>query len=1745
MEVPRKRRKLAFHPPQQPVPFLWESPHNKEGKVNITTTELGDGATSRVYLGEMSGKMVAVKKLKLYLPQQAPLLIDAYKKSFYMHHPKVVQTLGICPESGWIILELCQMKFGGRTIHTLLDVMAAYSGEEFPMDLRITALADVIEGIQYLHSNDVVHGDIKPLNVLVCGDGDGELTFKVADYACYIANVSQTSHSVTLKQLMTPGYIAPELFPRQRATSGCSTPKPTKASDIYSFAILAYEVVFRCQAWDDVHITLMESVRDGQRPVIPLEADKWVSNVIKECWLGDPEARPVAAAVSNIFEEYLAHSDNDTVPDTTVITYGEATPNSLSNRTGNELDTSTYSLPDEMDFDAVHLASQGDEPSGSTHIASQGDDPAAHIASQDDEPTFGCTRIVSQGARDDPASHIACQDGEPASTSTRIACQAASRSTCIASQDNVLSNGCGETQLMSSITPDELETAKLKLNVRELKRFQIDCLAAIKRDDDVILVQPTGSGKSVCFTLPALLSPGKISLVIEPVVAIILNQVDALQHKGIDAIALGPAAGSRRSANFRRVFQSSDLPAILFCTPEYLFGIPSSASYSGTSGQFHWFLSNKDRFCIAAIDEAHKIFDRMPDYRPAFDAMKQLKELSCPIIAMSATLTDKQICALKHEYLRSNKCVVLTRGVQRDNLQISFQRYQRRRCQTVDYDSDDDDDDDNDKDASNENSSTAIANPSKWGETITKIKSMMKTQSTVLYLDFVRDVEDVTDFLRRDGVKAGKYTGQMDIKDRKHAEQNFLKGDITVLVATESYELGVDNPNIDQVIRIGCPRNLGVLLQEFGRAGRTPDTVASGLLLFNEVQDDKRLGLWLKSALKESNATIDEAKSEVVSTYIKAWRFIYSIYHGKCLARSMAKLYGGAADTDPPTCFVLNSPFCAVCSQIDEISQWSIDVQPFIFILLKMVQQVHDAGMQCVNKTLMISILLQCNENYVKSFSVLQDLLDGDSDSCWGSGVYVNDVRVSKPSWHKVIYVAVHLGLLDMTFDFRPYENHYEVHRKYLLTAAGEKFLQNPFAIMSVDPQSNVVDVMLQVVERKSYAKCHQNRGKQLKPRLIAALEGCWIEGSLERLKFIGLGGEELDDMCLYFRDCFSLSEATKKPHYLLNILQLSRSQAVVKPITVCIDGVTTELMANRAYCSGVKVCAGEGCTHTVSTKQRTNRCTQHKTAALVSTGPCNCYITYVYPQNALEDGRRWFVVLNAEQKGPLHNHDSPAEWRIAPNILREITEVAQRNMRITPKEVQNGVGMNCRPIECSLPAANIDRIRTIVKKARKEVDKTDNEKVNPFKVIVSFPYIKERIDRANECHYSEAVNQLVGTYQLDSDNAYSFQRDNQYALFQSPFQAQHWSQAEALFVDIDHTGCHYFPYLLNVVCLNTISSKYMACGRGLINHQDASSIGRVLSKLACNVKNQIKDYNIKTAHKEILVDFDDAESNAFATSFGQELLNIVRGCSVHFLRSACRVAKLVNMSSTSPGYHIFMSIARRIPDEGNKQSVNEAFDVLCGLRSYKQFAVQFPPDLRNTEVDTSRWRDIETWVDWWKRPHVLRKLSKAYSSLTNEEWDDLPGTTNPVESINRQSIPENMKAVSLKPLVEHMYLEDRRQAILQVATAANVTISYQTKSRQRTRRPAKPPEKRSSFQSITSSGSVQCVPAGRSAIGRRVSVEFYNDADCKTTTWYKGTIIAHNKKGYLITFDGCGPEENELIKSLKKAIEKGELKLL
>ena len=566
--------------------------------------------------------MVAVKQLKFYSSRFASSVIAAYEGLFELSHSNVVKVLGICPKEGYIIMEYCEKVVDGITVRTLADLQLHF-GSLLPLDLRITAIADVADGIQYLHDKGVVHGDIKPLNVLVCGEENEQFCFKVTDYV-YLGNKIATPSSskpVSIKQLMTPAYMAPELFSDDGIYS-----QPTASSDVYSLGLLAYEVILGIDPWKNVSFDLIERVRHGYRPVIPDTTPEHIVSIIEKCWLHDHLLRPSAFNVYKELEHYLDSNDDES--NSTEVNNDDTEANSFL-----AIETSPLK---EVPVSSISVASGGYEVSHSIDVAH------ASLPDHSDVP-HGSISLVEN--TDVPHGSLSHETDVPHALSS-------------------------EPWLLGDIA-----TAKSQLNIRELKEFQTQCLAAINRGNDVIVVQPTGSGKLVCFTLPALLSHGKVSLVIEPIVAIIINQVEMLQRKGIDAIALGNAAGiPKKTANYRPLFKEcTDLPKIVFCTPEYLFGTPSSGTYSGTSGMFHIFVDNSEMFCMVTIDEAHKVFDRMPDYRSTFDSMKRLKELSCPIVAMSATLTDKQISELKQEFLRSDKCIVLINSVSRSNLQILLQ----------------------------------------------------------------------------------------------------------------------------------------------------------------------------------------------------------------------------------------------------------------------------------------------------------------------------------------------------------------------------------------------------------------------------------------------------------------------------------------------------------------------------------------------------------------------------------------------------------------------------------------------------------------------------------------------------------------------------------------------------------------------------------------------------------------------------------------------------------------------------------------------------------------------------------------------------------------------------------------------------------------------------------------------------------------------------------------------------------------
>ena len=141
-----------------------------------------------------------------------------------------------------------------------------------------------------------------------------------------------------------------------------------------------------------------------------------------------------------------------------------------------------------------------------------------------------------------------------------------------------------------------------------------------------------------------------------------------------------------------------------------------------------------------------------------------------------------------------------------------------------------------------------------------------------------------------------------------------------------------------------------------------------------------------------------------------------------------------------------------------------------------------------------------------------------------------NGIRMGAFAWHKVICVAVHLSLLEISFVFWPFDNHIEVHRRLSLSSKGECFLANPTVVMSLDPLSTFIDRWLNASKDAVIHKKIQNRGTQMKPRSIQLLEEQrWKEVNPDALKYIGY--EDDGDVCFYFPDCKTFPEATTDPH--------------------------------------------------------------------------------------------------------------------------------------------------------------------------------------------------------------------------------------------------------------------------------------------------------------------------------------------------------------------------------------------------------------------------------------------------------------------------------------------------------------------------------------------------------------------------------------------------------------------------------------
>ncbi|MEO5763172.1 MAG: DNA helicase RecQ [Vicinamibacteria bacterium] len=345
-----------------------------------------------------------------------------------------------------------------------------------------------------------------------------------------------------------------------------------------------------------------------------------------------------------------------------------------------------------------------------------------------------------------------------------------------------------------------LEALKESFGYSTFRPYQEDIINAALAGRDVLALLPTGGGKSLCFQLPAVLGTG-LTLVISPLIALMKDQVDALQANGVEATFLNSSLESEDAkSRFRGLWRNQY--RLLYVAPERLFQASFLASLT------EWGVNR------VAIDEAHCISEWGHDFRPEYRRLVELRERfpSIPFMALTATATE-----------RVRKDIVAQLRLKDPFISIgSFNRA---------------------------NLAYRVIPKSKPADQVRQLVSTHRGGAGIVYCASRRATESVAESLRDANIQARPYHAGLSDSERSKNQEAFVRDRIQVICATVAFGMGIDKPNVRFVIHHDLPKNVEGYYQETGRAGRdglasecvllfSPSDVAKQLNFIEEISDE-------------------------------------------------------------------------------------------------------------------------------------------------------------------------------------------------------------------------------------------------------------------------------------------------------------------------------------------------------------------------------------------------------------------------------------------------------------------------------------------------------------------------------------------------------------------------------------------------------------------------------------------------------------------------------------------------------------------------------------------------------------------------------------------------------------------------------------------------------------------------------------------------------------------------------------------
>lgn len=389
--------------------------------------------------------------------------------------------------------------------------------------------------------------------------------------------------------------------------------------------------------------------------------------------------------------------------------------------------------------------------------------------------------------------------------------------------------------------------------------------------NDTVAIMPTGAGKSICFQIPALLFEG-VTLVISPLISLMKDQVDSLRQLGIAAVYINSSVSK---AQLYKDLQdiSAGFYKIIYIAPERLTSeyLPDSFKNLNIS--------------MVAVDEAHCLSQWGHDFRPSYrNILNFTNSLRIkPIISAFTATATPEVKTDIINLLGLKQPNIFVTGFDRPNLYFSVLRGEVKDNFVIDY-----------------------------------VKKH-QDEAGIIYVGTRKDVDALQVLLEIKGIKAGRYHAGMTDEERNQMQEDFLYDNLSVMVATNAFGMGIDKPNVRYVIHYNMPKNMEAYYQEAGRAGR--DGLSGNCILLYSPQDTQLQKFLI------SKSTESEIRQQL--EYKRLQSMVDYCHTPQCL-RAFILHYFGEFDVEE------HCDNCSNCKLEGELIDITIDAQKVLSCVYRM-----------------------------------------------------------------------------------------------------------------------------------------------------------------------------------------------------------------------------------------------------------------------------------------------------------------------------------------------------------------------------------------------------------------------------------------------------------------------------------------------------------------------------------------------------------------------------------------------------------------------------------------------------------------------------------------------------------------------------------------------------------------------------------------------------------------------------------------